>query len=191
MVTPVSPKRLSLVASGLCLAGALLLSGCAAERPPRATTDWKRLLLPFRTARATADEIADPATDSLDAYAAPTAPLLQSTAPHQPDQYYNPRGAELPVPGRPFTPAPAPPAAEPGYLSDDSPSHNTTGVKAESGRPARLRDVFENFGRRQPAAPRPDIPLDEPVALTRAPSLMRVVCHEQADPVLLGSPQFE
>lgn len=189
MVTPVSPKCQILVAGGLCLAGALFLPGCAAERPARATTDWKRLLIPFRTARA--DNDGDTAAAIPEPLASPANPHNLNSAPDDADQYYNPRGNELAIPTRPFTPPPAPPATEPGYLTDDAPSHTATGVKSESGRPARLRDVFENFGRRQPTTPRPDIPLDEPVALDHAPSLMRVVSHEQADPVVLGTPEFE
>jgi hypothetical protein len=78
-------------------------------------------------------------------------------------------------------------------LSDDSneATESTTGLKSQHGRPARLRDVFENFGRKQQDNPRPAIPLDEPVANRLRRDTTRVVGFEQVEPVTLGIPEFD
>lgn len=180
-----SRTRHILVAGGLCLAGALVLPGCAANRSVRPATDWKRVFFPFRTARTT-DNVEQPA-ESLE-FEAP----LQQAAPSASvaDEYYNPRSAD-PVQSRESAKPPvAPPAEEPGFLSEDEPSRATTGVKSDSSRPARLRDVFENLGRRPVPRPAPAIPLDEPVADVSRRTATHMVGYEQTEIVTLGRPDF-
>jgi hypothetical protein len=180
----VKPTRRVLVASGLCLASALTLPGCAAERSAQAQPGWARLWFPFRSSQV-AEQDAQTQDESQSALASPAVPQQQWTPSEPSDSYYTPRSTE------PITPPKAPPAVDPGYLSDDvdAGAQNTTGVKSPGNRPARLRDVFESFGKRPPNA-RPAIPLDEPVASRRSPSTTRVVGFEQAEPVLLGTPEF-
>jgi hypothetical protein len=108
------------------------------------------------------------------------------------ESYYTPRSAELSAPLVSPKPPAAPPASDPGFLDEagDVSTQNTSGAKAHGNRPARLRDVFDNFNRKAPAE-RPRIPLDEPVALNRLPSTTYVVGYEQTEPVVLGRPEFE
>jgi len=188
----VSPSRHIIVAGGLCLASALA-SGCAADRPARATTDWKQLLFPFRAAKSASAETTAPEGELAESPGAPGVPALQSAPIEDADQYYNPRSTLAPYGGRDFRPPVAPPASDPGYLSDENQTSGptTTGVKTDNGRPARLRDVFDNFGRRQPRRARPEIPLDEPVALGNGSSAARVVGYERLEAVILGDPIFE
>lgn len=180
-----SCKRHIVVAGGLCLASVLALPGCAANRAARPVTDWKRVFFPFRTARA-AETLEQPA-ETL----GPQSALENPSAPGDlADEYYNPRNS-LPAPSRESGKPPlAPPAEDPGYLSDENPSRSATGVKADSGRPAKLRDVFENFGRRQEPRPAPAIPLDEPVADADGHHATHVVGYEHVESVTLGRPDF-
>lgn len=108
------------------------------------------------------------------------------------DSYYTPRSAELSAPLVSPKPPAAPPASDPGFLDEagDVSTQNTSGAKVHGNRPARLRDVFDNFNRKTPSE-RPKIPLDEPVALRRLPSATHVVGYEQTEPVVLGQPEFD
>lgn len=185
--------RRATIASSLCLAGALTIPGCATDRPPRAQSGWARLWSPFRSAQPPEAEPESPLGNPELSLVPPTPPDTAFTPSDAADGYYTPRSSELAAPLAPAVPPAAPPAVEPGFLDDDSTgsAQNTSGVKPHDGRPARLRDVFENFGRKQPSPPaRPKIPLDEPVALHRLPSATHVVGYEQAEPVALCQPEF-
>lgn len=179
----------ALIAGSVCLAGAFTFPGCATDRTPRAPSGWARIWSPFRVAQQPAE---DPETDSepTDSLTPPTPPNFNPSDTQE--SYYNPRSSELAAPLSPPRPPAAPPAVEPGFLEEDSTgsAHNTSGHRPQEGRPARLRDVFDNFSRKPPAPSRPKIPLDEPVADRQLPSATHVVGYEQAEPVALGRPEF-
>ncbi|MBL8850060.1 MAG: hypothetical protein JNG89_10260 [Planctomycetaceae bacterium] len=184
-----TPTRRAIVASGLCLASALTLPGCAAERSAQTTPGWTRLWSPFRS-KAIAEQEAEATDEAQQALVTPPVPPQWS--PSDPsDSYYAPGGIAQPLPARPLVPPPAPPALEPGYLSEDADSatQSQTGLKSQGKRPARLRDVFENLGKRQQDS-RPTIPLDEPVANRLDRATTHVVGFERTEPVVLGKPEF-
>jgi hypothetical protein len=181
--------RHALISNGLCLAAVFSLSGCASERSSRPAFGWVRNINPFRS-RAVADRDDVPPSDLL----APASSIPQPEwSPSDPsDNYYSPKAYESARPER-ISPPSATPAAEPGYFADDSDTatQSTSGRTQRDGRPARLKDVFENWGRRQSTEPRPTIPLDEPVALLPVDSGVQVVDFEQVEPVVLGRPDFD
>ena len=182
--------RRAIVASGLCLASALTLPGCAAERSAQTTPGWTRLWFPFRSTEVAEQDAETQQDESQQALATPPVPPQWS--PSDPsDSYYTPGNGPSANPGRPLVPPPAPPAIEPGYLSDDADgaTNSQTGLKSQGNRPARLRDMFENLGKRQHES-RPAIPLDEPVARRLDRTTTRVVGFERTEPVLLGTPEF-
>lgn len=185
------PTRRALITGGLCLAGALSLPGCAAERTARAPTGWARLWSPFRIAQQPVSE-PETALGAAEILTPPVPPTGNWTPSDSADSYYTPRSTELAAPLLPQKPPAAPPAGEPGFLDEqgDVSTQNTSGAKSQGNRPARLRDVFDNFNRKAPAE-RPKIPLDEPVAIRRLPSTTHVVGYEQTEPVVLGRPEFE
>src|SRR5690606_11010112 len=149
----------NLISNGLCLAAVLSFAGCASERTSRPAFSWGRNLNPFR---ALANRDTDDMSESLSPAAAPQS---QWTPSDPADSYYSPGSVEFSQPQRATQPA-APAASEPGYFADDSETatQSTSGRTQYDARPGRLKDVFENWGRRQSSEPRPTIPLDEPVA---------------------------
>jgi hypothetical protein len=189
----VKPTRRALLTAGLCLAGALTLPGCAAERSARAPAGWARLWSPFRVAQKPATEPETTLGSQADTLAPPVPPAGNWSPSDSSDTYYSPRSTELAAPLVPSRPPAAPPASEPGFLNEesDTSTQNTSGAKTQGNRPARLRDVFENFNRKAPTESRPKIPLDEPVAAHKRPLTTHVVGYEQSEPVVLGRPEFE
>ena len=190
--------RRKLIFGGLCLAAAMILPGCAAERTSRPAFGWVRNLLPFRSARIA--ELDDAGSADVDA----DTPVLTLSPPNHwtrsdpSDNYfapkeYVPKEQEFAQPGHNDPPPLAPPATEPGFFVDDSDvaTPSTSSRSHRDGRPARLRDVFDTWRRRQPNAPRPMIPLDEPVAKLQRNSKLQVVDFQQLQPVVLGEPVFE
>lgn len=185
------PTCRALLAGGICLASALTLPGCSTERTARAPLGWTRLWSPFRTAQKPVNEPETALGAPAGSPALPPVPSDGWTPSDPQDGYYSPRGAELAVPLTPAKPPAAPPALEPGFLNDDGETgtHPASGFKSQGNKPARLRDVFDGLGRKQPVESRPKIPLDEPVAV-RAPTTMHVVGYELSEPVTLGRPEF-
>lgn len=179
--------RRALTVSGLCLAAAISLPGCAAERTSRPAFGWVRNLLPFRS-----NQIAE--RDSVEA--ADERPYQGSQgdwAPSDsPDSYYSPRAKEYAQPQR-ATPPLAPPAVEPGFFAEesDNATQSTSGRLRQNDRPALLKDVLESWGRKPSTERRPTIPLDEPVAELHGESVVRVVDFERREPIALGEPVFD
>jgi len=167
------------------------MPGCATERSAQSSTGWSRLWTPFWVAQKPVDDPEASLGSSADPLASPAIPPNWSPSDGT-DSYYDPRETELAAPLTPARPPAAPPAIEPGFLENeiDGSTQNTSGLKSEGNRPARLRDVFDAFGRKQPAESKPRIPLDEPVAARRLPPTTFVVGYEQTEPVVLGRPEF-
>lgn len=186
------PTRRATIASSLCLASALTIPGCATDRTTQAPSGWTRLWAPFRVAQKPDAEPENVLGAPEFSLAPPTPPDSHFTPSDAADGYYRPRSSQLSAPLIPARPPAAPPAVEPGFLNDDATGNaqNTSGQKPQEGRPARLRDVFDNFGRKAPPPARRRIPLDEPVAHHQPPSVTHVVSYEQSQPVALGRPEF-
>lgn len=187
MATVVNRNHQLLTLSGLCLAAAFSLPGCASERTSRPAFGWARNLLPFRSHRVAERNESEAVMDL-----ATPAPRLEWTPSEPSDDYFAPQTSEFVQP-RSATPPPAPPASEPGFFADesDTATHNTSGRSPQSDRPARLRDVFEAWKRRSTNETAPEIPLDEPVAALTRESAVQVVEFEQVEAVVLGAPVFE